>query len=51
LSNFSLTLESLEGKLANLKKVSRDLDEKNKEVDKKIEQDSVKVLILLNKTR
>ncbi len=40
---FRSNLESVEGKLTDLKRISRDLDEKNEEVDKRIEQDSVKV--------
>ncbi|CAI2188347.1 4944_t:CDS:10 [Funneliformis geosporum] len=35
-------LENIEGKLTDLKRISRDLDEKNEEIDKQIEQDSVK---------
>ncbi|CAG8438813.1 8337_t:CDS:10 [Funneliformis caledonium] len=36
-------LENIEGQLADLKRISRDLDEKNEEIDKQIEQDSVKL--------
>ncbi|PKC12053.1 hypothetical protein RhiirA5_465232 [Rhizophagus irregularis] len=42
IEQLELTLKSIEEKYAELKRVSRDLDEKNKEVDKNIEQDSVK---------
>ncbi|GBB99436.1 hypothetical protein RclHR1_03520016 [Rhizophagus clarus] len=42
IQQLELTLGSLEKKLVDLKRISRNLDEKNKEVDKSIEQDSIK---------